>query len=349
MPDLNYKYPPVREEAKKIATFWLRDMNVDGFRLDAVPYLVEEDGQIQHTTGTHAFLHEYAEHVRSVKPESFTVGEVSDSTKLLLGYYPDQLDSYFAFELADSLISAVRNGSAKGLLAPALRLQREVPIGRWSPFLSNHDQPRTMTKLGGDVAKARVAAVLLMTMPGTPFVYYGDEIGMIGSKPDPRLRTPMQWSRAHGDGFTTGRPWEALQPDSLTTTVAAQDRDRRSLLALYRRLIHLRDRSAPLAVGALVPVTASDSAVAAWVRRDGDRVVLVVANLGPAAARGVTLGASAGTLPAGRWTVRDALGGAAGAPLAVAADGALAGYSPLGTLAPLTGYVFELLPAGRAR
>jgi hypothetical protein len=85
------------------------------------------------------------------------------------------------------------------------------------------------------------------------------------------------------------------------------------------------------------------------VRRDGDRVVLVVANLGPAAARGVTLGASAGTLPAGRWTVHDALGGAAGAPLAVAADGALAGYSPLGTLAPLTGYVFELLPAGRAR
>lgn len=344
MPDLNYDYPPVREEAKRVATFWLREMHVDGFRLDAIPYLVEESGKINHTTGTHAFLHEYAAHVHSVNPESFTVGEVSDSTREMLAYYPDQLDSHFAFELADSIVSAVRAGSAKGLLAPILRLQRELPVGRFSPFLGNHDQPRTMTKLGGDPARARVAAVLLMTMPGTPFVYYGEEIGMTGDKPDPRLRTPMQWSRGHAAGFTRGRPWEALQPDSARTTVAAQDRDPSSLLNLYRRLIRLRDASAPLAVGALVPLTTSSDAVAAYLRRDGDRAVLVVANLGARPARTVSLSAAgAGSFPAGRWRPRSASGGPSAAPFTVAADGTLAGYVPLATLAPTTAYVFELV------
>ena len=71
--------------------------------------------------------------------------------------------------------------------------------------------------------KARLASLLLLTMPGVPFVYYGEEIGMIGAKPDERLRTPMQWRRGHADGFTTGTPWEPLQDDSLTTTVEAED------------------------------------------------------------------------------------------------------------------------------
>lgn len=342
MPDLNYDYQPVRDEAMKIATYWLREMHVDGFRLDAVPYLVEEDGRIQHTTGTHTVLHQYAEHVRSVAHESFTVGEVSDSTKFLLGYYPDQLDSYFAFELADSIISAVKSGSAKGLLPPVLHLQADVPVGRYSPFLSNHDQVRVMTQLGGDAARARVAATLLLTMPGTPFVYYGEEIGMTGSKPDPRLRTPMQWSRAKGAGFTNGKPWEAMQPDSQATTVAAQDRNPSSLLNLYRRLIHLRDSSAPLAVGALIPLTTSSDAVTAYVRRDGEKAVLVIANLGATPVRGVTLGAPGASLPAGRWTMRDALGGSPAATLVVPADGAVSGYVPLPSLPPMTARVFAL-------
>jgi alpha-amylase len=342
MPDLNYEYKPVRDEAMKIATYWLREMHVDGFRLDAIPYLVEEDGKIQHTTGTHTFLHEYAEHVRSVSPESFTVGEVSDSTKYLLGYYPDQLDSHFAFELADSIISAVNSGSAKGLLPPALHLQADVPVGRWSPFLSNHDQTRVVTKLGGDIARAHVAAVLLMTMPGTPFVYYGEEIGMVGSKPDPRLRTPMQWSSVRGAGFTTGKPWEALQVDSQTTTVAAQERDRGSLLNLYRQLIHLRDASTAIAVGALIPVTTNNDAVAAYLRRNGNDAVLVVANLGATPAHSVTLSAPGTSFPGGRWAMRDALGGVPGATLVVPADGAVSEYVPLPSIPPMSAHVFRL-------
>ena len=343
MPDLNYTHPPVVAEAKKVARFWLEDMGVDGFRLDAIPYLVEEPGRINHSAGTHAVLRDYAAYVRSVKPDAYTVGEVSDNSDAMLGYYPDQLDSHFAFEVADSLIAAVRSGSAKGLLPPVLRLQRELPANRWSPFLRNHDQPRTATELGGDLAKARIASFILLTLPGVPFVYYGEEIGMVGSKPDERLRTPMQWSRAPGAGFTRGTPWQPLQFDALETTVEAQERDPKSLLELHRRLIPVRDENAALAAGRLVPLVASNDAVAAYVRREGDRAVLVVANLGAMPATDVSLAAGTGALPRGSWTLRSLLGGADAPPLTIGGDGRLAGYSPLYTLAPLEGYLFELI------
>src|SRR3989475_8381581 len=247
MPDLNYQTPAVREEAKKIATFWLREMDVGGFRLDAVPYLVEEGACLMGCPGTHTFLHEYAAHVDSVKPGAYTIGEAWGSIDAMLPYYPDQLTSYFGFELADSLLSVVRDGSAAGLLAGFLRLQDTLPVYRWSPFLSNHDQTRVLTALGGDVTRAKLAATLLLTLPGLPFIYYGEEIGMTGSKPDPRLRTPMQWSPRPGVVFTTGTPWEAPQPDSMTTNVATQDADPRSLLNLYRPLIHLPKENEELA------------------------------------------------------------------------------------------------------
>ncbi|HEV2951548.1 MAG TPA: alpha-amylase family glycosyl hydrolase, partial [Actinomycetota bacterium] len=205
MPDLNVESRAVVEETKKIATFWLEQMGVDGFRLDAIKHLVEADQgrRVEHLPGTHAFLREYAAHVRRVKPGAFTIGEVWDSVGAMLPYYPDQLDAHFAFEASDAILTAVRTGSASKLLAPFVRLQRELPADRWSPFLRNHDQTRTMTELGGDTARARQAAVLLLTLPGLPFIYYGEEIGMTGNKPDPRLRTPMHWRRGPAAGFTS--------------------------------------------------------------------------------------------------------------------------------------------------
>jgi glycosidase len=349
MPDLNYDTPAVREEAMRIATFWLREMGVDGFRLDAIPYLVEADGKLSGTPGTHALLRDYAAHVRRTAPAAFTVGEVWDSVGAVLPYYPDQLDAHFAFDLSDGILDAVRNGSAAKLLPGYLRLQRLLPAERWSPFLRNHDQTRTVTALGGDTAKARMAATLLLTLPGLPFVYYGEEIGMSGDKPDPRLRTPMHWSAGHAAGFTTGAPWEPLQPDSLTANVAAHEADTTSLLHLHRRLIHLRAAHPALAGGTLVPLTASHDAVAAFARRDGGRVVLLVANLGTQALRDVSLASEARALPAGRWTLRPLLGGAAGAPLRVGADGRATGYVPVRTLAPMASYLFELVAAGAPR
>ena len=341
MPDLNYETPAVRAEVKKIARFWLTEMHVDGFRLDAVPFLIEDGPVLAGSKGTHALLHDYAAYVRSVRKDAFTVGEVYDSLGTMLTYYPDQLDSYFAFEMADSIIAAVRHGSARGLLAPVLRLQQALPNDRWSPFLRNHDQPRTRTELQGDVRKSRLASFLLLTMPGVPFVYYGEEIGMIGGKPDERLRTPMQWQRGHADGFTSGTPWETLQEDSLTTTVEAQNADTSSILAMNRRLIHLRTRMAALGEGALIPLATSVDGVAAYLRKTGDQVVLVVANLTSEPIRDVRLSSSDRVLSAGRWQAVGLLGGSPKAQIVVGENGRLKDV-PLQTLAPLEGYLIEL-------
>ena len=347
MPDLNYEKPAAREEAKRVATFWLTEMGADGFRLDAIPYLVEEGARVNGAPGTHAFLREYAAHVRRVAPNAFTVGEVWDSVGAMLPYYPDQLDAHFAFELSEALLAAVRTGSTRNLYGGYLRLQRALPAERWAPFLRNHDQTRTLTALGGDHARARLAVTLLLTLPGLPFVYYGEEIGMTGDKPDPRLRTPMQWSRGAGVGFTRGTPWQAPQPDPGSTNVEAQDADPASLLNLHRRLIHLRAENAALGGGELVPLETSRDAVAAYLRRDGGRAVLVVANLGATPLSGVTVASPAGALPAGPYAPRSLLGGPPGAPLTVGADGRVQGYVPVPSLGPMESHVLELAGAGR--
>ena len=344
MPDLNYDTPAVREEAKKVATFWLRDMGVDGFRLDAIPYLMEEGSCMTGCAGTHAFLREYAAHIRSIAPEAYTVGEAWGNIATVLPYYPDQLTSSFAFELSDSLLSAVRNGSAAGLLGGYLRLQDTLPAYRWSPFLSNHDGMRSMTAFGGDVAKAKLAATLLLTLPGLPFVYYGEEIGMTGDKPDPRLRTPMQWRPGPGVGFTSGTAFERPQPDSQTITVEAQQADPGSLLNLYRRLIHLRGANQALATGRLEPLQANNPIVSAYIRRAGDDAVLVVANLGASAVSGVSIGSAEGVLPPGRYEPRNLLGGPNGAVLDVGPEGRMQGYVPVpGGLGPRESLVLELI------
>ena len=346
MPDLNYETAATREEAKKVATFWLEEMGVDGFRLDAIPYLVEEGDRLAGTPGTHALLREYAAHIRRLAPNAYTVGEVWDSIGSMLPYYPDQLDSHFAFAASDALLEAVRTGSAKKLFDPYLRLQRAVPAAeRWSPFLRNHDQTRTMTELKGDVARNKVAVTLLLTLPGLPFVYYGEEIGMTGDKPDPRLRTPMHWSRGPAAGFTSGAAWEPLQPDSMTANVEAQQGDPASLLNLHRRLIHLRAANEALGSGALVPLSASNEAVAAYIRRTGDRAVVVIANLGTAPLAGVTVASPDRTVPAGRYTLTSLLGGAAGQPLRVGNNGRIQSYVPLRSLGPMEAHVLELARA----
>jgi glycosidase len=348
MPDLNYETPAVVAEAKRIARFWLDSMHVDGFRLDAVSYLVEHGTQLMHTRETHELLRDWQAYVRSVKPDVYTVGEVTFPTDTILSYYPDQLTSYFAFEVADSIIAAVRSGSARGLLAPVMHLERDAPAGGWSPFLRNHDQPRTRTELGGDIARARVAATLLFTLPGMPFVYYGEEIGMIGDKPDERIRTPMQWSNAHGDRFTRGTPWEPMQSDTLTTTVSEETGDGTSLLSVYRRLIHLRTRCSALASDDIVPLEASSDAAAAYLRRSGGRAVLVIANLSATPLTKLTVSSPAHALRAGHWSAYDLAGHETPAPLHVGADGRMSGYIAMDTLAPTQGYVLELTRAGQA-
>jgi len=348
MPDLNWETEAVREEMEKVASYWLGEMGADGLRLDAVRHLMEDsDGRSTNVPRTHDMLREFGSYVRATHPGSFTVGEVFDGGEALLAYYPDQLDAYFAFGVSDAILKAVAAGSSSGLLESVLLLQADVPNDRWAPFLRNHDQSRTLTVLDGDISRAKLAASLLLTLPGVPFVYYGEEIGMAGDKPDPRIRTPMQWDPGHAAGFTSGSPWEALQPDSLTANVAAQTEDPNSILSLYRKLIRLRTEHPVLGAGArLVPLAADTPAVTAYLRRDGDDVALVVANLGTAPLEEVTISSDEAVLTAGTYAPATLLGpapgGANGAPLQVGADGRIDAYAPFATLEPMQAYVLEL-------
>ncbi|HEU4452083.1 MAG TPA: alpha-amylase family glycosyl hydrolase [Longimicrobium sp.] len=347
MPDLNVENPEVVAEAKKVADYWINEMGVDGFRLDAIKHLVEagRGAQVEHLPGTHVYLRDYAAHVQSVKPDLYTIGEVWDSIGAILPYYPDQLTSHFMFELSDAILESVKNGNTAKLYPGFLRLQDTLPPHRWSPFLRNHDQSRTMTVLGGDEARAKMASALLLTLPGMPFLYYGEEIGIAGDKPDENLRTPMHWNARPGAGFTSGTPWRAPQADFAARNVEAQDADPNSLLNLHRKLIHLRAQNPALGMGKLIPLTTSNPAVAAFVRQDeaSGSTVLVIANLGTTPARGVTVSSDAGLLRPGRGSVINIFGSRRAAQqLTVDADGRIVSYVPYPTLAPMEMQIISL-------
>jgi alpha-amylase len=283
MPDWNYENPAVLQEMIKVTRHWLTTMHADGFRFDAIPYLVEDGSVLEHARGTHEVLRQLGNAIRAQSPQSFTIGEESD-IDALPSYYPDQLDSYFEFSVARGTLEAARTGDASAFVNAITRRTDLQWQTRWSPFLTNHDQPRVMNVLNGEVAKARVAASAMLMLPGMPFIYYGEEIGMMGDKPDETIRTPMQWNAAEHGGFTTGKPWEPLQPDWRTRNVAAQEADEGSLLNHYRRLIKLRNTHVALRRGRLVMASTdvSQHAMTAFMRMDPDETVLVVLNFAAA-------------------------------------------------------------------
>lgn len=345
MPDLNYRNPAVTAEAQAISRFWLEEMGADGFRLDAIKHLIE-DGQVQENTQeTHAWLRGYRAFLQTVAPDALTIGEIFNATPTLLAdYYPDQLDMYFEFGIGERILTAAASGNGRPYAAAAQRINDAIPFQRWAPFLTNHDQNRSMGQLGGDVGKARIAAAALLTLPGLPFVYYGEEIGMIGVKPDERLRTPMQWSAAEHGGFTTGVPWQPLQDNYPTVNVAAQEDDPDSLLNHYRRLIQLHTAHAALGQGSLTTLESSERSAVAFVRRHNDETLLVVLNFGAQPVAGAVFSLAQSDLPAGTYQAQPLLGVAPGAALTVTEGGAIAGYTPLPELAPQTAYIWTLTP-----
>jgi alpha-amylase len=281
MPDLNYETPAVRREMEKVAAYWVKEMGVDGLRVDAAAHLVEEGGLMAHAPGTHRALREWASALRRAAPNAFSIGEVwADSTTILASYFPDQLDAFFDFTVAAATMDAADRGTATAFLDSLRQSNALLPSGRWAPLLTNHDMTRVMTKFRGDEAKARIAATAMLLLPGIPFVYYGEEIGMIGDKPDEQIRNPMQWSGGSCAGFTRGKPWEEPQKDWRTKNVAAQEHDPGSLLNLYRQLIHLRLAHPALSHGLLSLARASDSSVASFIRQAPGETVVVVLNFG---------------------------------------------------------------------
>ena len=345
MPDHNLANPEVKAEMQKIARFWLQEMGVDGFRLDAVGHFFETpEGVWKDAPGNFPWLREYQAGLRQIKPDVFTIGEVYDSLGSVIKYYPDGLDAFFAFEVADAVFDAVRSGSGTRLVHAVQRAQREIPDHRWGMLLRNHDQTRTLTELNGDVARNKLAVGIMLTLPGLPFVYYGEELGMTGNKQmgDERLRTPMHWTRRVAAGFTAGQPWEPLAPDSFTANVEVLDDDPNSLLNLHRKLIHLRTSEPALGRGEFVPLTTSKPGALAYLRRTNDQAVLVLSNLTSESLAGVELGGGNQTLPGGRYTLTALHGEVTGGTLRIGGNGQIRRWRPVPSLGPLQTHIIRL-------
>lgn len=338
MPDLNFRNPEVRAEARRLAAFWL-DRGIDGFRLDAARHLIADgpgSGQSD-TPETHEFWREFAAAVRRRSPAALLVGENWADTATIASYYGsteavrggDELPMNFNFPLAEAILRDVRLGRVEAVPGTLEQMAELYPAGVLDgTFLTNHDNRRLASQLGNDTGRMRLAAALLLTLPGTPFLYYGEEVGLRNGpgSGDEAKRTPMPWSAEEGGGFTSGRPWHPFAPGRQQANVAGQGADPGSLLARYRRLIGLRSSSRALRRGDLtllegdesspVPGGRSGRAVLAYVRQAAEERVLVAHNLSSlpgsaaldleaAAARPMLIdpGAAAGPSGLGGWRV----------------------------------------------
>ena len=306
MPDLNYQNPATRAEMIAIARRWLA-RGVDGFRLDASRHIIEagEEDKADGSPETHAWWLEFGAAVRRDHPQALLLGENWTSIAEVAPYYGDgpatQLDMSFNFELAAAIVEAVRDGRPSPVEAAMCQAARHYPPHALdATFLTNHDMHRVLTQLGDDRAKARLAAGLLLTLPGVPFLYYGEEIGMRNGPGDEDVekRTPMQWT-AEG-GFTTGEPWWTNRKVDPAVHVEAQRRQPGSLWHYYRRLIALRKAHPALARGGYRPAVVRGehaARVLAFERHLEEERLLVVANLGGEPLSGVRVELGGGRPP----------------------------------------------------
>jgi len=332
MPDLNLTNAAVTAELHDIARFWLEDVGVDGFRIDAAKHFIESGTRQEHTAETLAWLEEFLIEVESVAPEALVLGEVWSPAVLAGAYVPEALDLTFDFDLAAGVLLALEAGNSSPVVAAMEQAMEHYPPSQFATFLSNHDQTRVMSRVISE-ERAEVAAKLLLTGPGVPFIYYGEEVGMVGRKPDPMLRTPMPWSGdAPGVGFTDAEPWHPAQAGYETANVADTTGDPASLLSTYRRLVDLRDGHPALRYGDVLPVETGTSLVYAFVRTVGDDHVLVVVNLSRIPATGHSLDLAEG--PFDSTVSATPLIGPDVEPPVVNAGGGFSGYRPVAEIPP---------------
>lgn len=349
MPDLNFRNPAVTEEMYRVARFWLEEMGADGFRLDAVRHLIEKGDQYAGTPETHQWLVQWDDFMDQVDPQALTVGEIWGDTAEAVSYVTnDEVDIAFEFALADALLGSVNSENPAAFARSLQTVLAAYPPGQFAPFLTNHDQNRVMTQFGGDVNKAQLAATVLLTLPGVPFIYYGEEIGMTGAKPDELIRTPMQWNPGPQAGFTTGQPWEPVNRGYDAVNVAAQSADPTSLLSHYRRLIHLRNEQAALRQGGLLAVQSSCRAVYGYLRHAPAtgtapaESILVLLNFSSKPQRNCRFSLPESALAAGAHATRDLLTGERLTDLETDSRRGFGAFSPGGVLAPRQGYVLRL-------
>jgi len=308
MPDLNYEHPAVKDSMFVAADFWLNDIGIDGFRLDAVKYIFEEDSKLEDTQSTYQFWGEFNQHIKQANPDAFAVGEAWPNTETILNYVAqDRLDYCFEFNLASATLNAVNSGNAGDLSAQMQKVHNLYPHLQYGTFLTNHDQNRVMHEFQLDVNKAKVASALYLTFPGIPYIYYGEEIGMVGAKPDELIRTPMQWSDEPNAGFTSGSPWISVNNNYINYNVSVEQEDPASLLNWYKQLIAIRNQEPALRLGDYMSIVSSASSVMAFLRHYQDESIMVVVNTSPSDLHDLTLSLLGGVVQPGSYTLKNLL------------------------------------------
>jgi alpha-glucosidase len=313
-PDLNWRNPEVQQAMMEVMRFWL-DKGVDGFRVDVIFHMIK-DAQFRnnpknpdyqpHMNNYDKLLPVFSTDQPEVHDIVRMMRQVTDSyhERVLIGeiYLPiNKLVTYYGVgnagvHLPFNFQLLVLPWEATLIATVIDQYEGSLPAGGWPNWvLSNHDQPRITSRVG--MAQARVAAMLLLTLRGTPTVYYGDEIGMrdvpipAGEVQDPQglnmpglnlsrdpARTPMQWDNSPNAGFTTAKPWLRLPPDFQRVNVQTQQKEPYSMLMLYKRLIALRQQEPALKTGNYKPVF-SDKQMIAYTREAEGQGFLVVLNL----------------------------------------------------------------------
>lgn len=280
MPDLNFDNPKVREEIYDIGRFWLEEVGVDGFRLDAAKHVFQDDRPLDN----HAFWKKFRSEMESIKPDVYLVGEVYDKKEIVAPYLPG-LPALFNFDFHYTLLEALNTEDGM-LLAEKQKAiinfyQGITPTFIDATFSSNHDQPRLLNELGSDPAKYKQASLILLTMPGAPYLYYGEEIGMLGLKPDENIREPFLWDEKAKD-LGRARWMEAkYTTDATVTPLELQRNDPNSYFNHYKKLIQMRSSYPALAIGRLeLPEMDLPKTVMAYFRKSGEQEIFVVHNVG---------------------------------------------------------------------
>lgn len=277
MPDLNYNYQPVKDSIFAAAKYWLKDIGVDGFRLDAVMYLFENGNTLKNTPETISFLKELNDSCEVWKENSLLVGEVWDNAQTI-AMYTGKLDMCFDFNLAAANLNTVISKDPYTARLALNNSQQTLDTNQYGNFLTNHDQNRVFDVLGSDVNKCKVAASLYLTQPGVPFIYYGEEIAMKGSKPDEYIRTPMQWNTNAYSGFTTGTPYISVNNNFMNYNVKTLSADSTSILNHYKKLIHIRNNEETLQLGTIKNIISNNNSVHSYQRTYNNQDIIVLVN-----------------------------------------------------------------------
>jgi maltose alpha-D-glucosyltransferase/alpha-amylase len=323
-PDLNYDNPRVRKEILKIVDHWL-SIGVDGMRLDAIPYLYEREGtNCENLPESHRFLKELRAHVDARFPNRMLLAEANQWPEDAVAYFGegegDECHMAFHFPVMPRLFMALRMEDRFPIIDILAQTPPIPPRAQWALFLRNHDEltlemvtdeerdymywaytqdpearlnlgirRRLAPLLGNNRRRIELMYALLFSLPGTPFIYYGDEIGMgdniyLGDRNG--VRTPMQWSSDRNAGFSSANRQRLYLPVITDpeyhhegVNVEAQEANPQSLLHWVRRLIALRKRYTAFGRGSIEFLHPENRRILAFVRHRGEERILVVANL----------------------------------------------------------------------